>query len=76
VKGLILDEYHQPISSTQVMIDDRRPVVNVTPLGEFWRILLPGTYTLKVKNMKKKLKKKRLNIFRSFIEVMKFIVNE
>ncbi len=76
MKGLILDEYHQPISSTQVMIDDRRPVVNVTPLGEFWRILLPGTYTLKVKNMKKKLKKKRLNIFRSFIEVMKFIVNE
>jgi len=58
VKGLILDEYYQPISSTQVMIDDRRPVVNVTPLGEFWRILLPGVYTLKVKNMKKKFKKK------------------
>ena len=30
------------------MINDRRPVVNVTPSGEFWRILLPGSYTLKV----------------------------
>ncbi len=30
------------------MIDNRRPVVKVTSLGEFWRILLPGTYTLKV----------------------------
>ncbi|CAF1275534.1 unnamed protein product [Adineta steineri] len=48
VKGLILNENYQPIPLTQVMIDDRRPVVNVTPLGEFWRILLPGTYTLKV----------------------------
>jgi len=48
VKGLILNEYFQPIPNTQVMIDNRRPVVNVTPLGEFWRILLPGAYTLKV----------------------------
>ncbi len=49
MKGLILNEYYQPIPSTQVMIDDRRPVVHVTSLGEFWRILLPGRYTLKVK---------------------------
>ncbi|CAF1003524.1 unnamed protein product [Adineta ricciae] len=48
VKGLILNEYSQPIPFTQIMIDDRRPVINVTPLGEFWRILLPGVYTLKV----------------------------
>ncbi|CAF0724065.1 unnamed protein product [Rotaria sp. Silwood1] len=48
VKGLVLNEYHQPIPFTQIMIDNRRPVVNVTPLGEFWRILLPGIYTLKV----------------------------
>jgi hypothetical protein len=64
VKGLILNEYYQPISSTQIMINDRRPVVNVTPLGEFWRVLLPGIYTLKVKNMKRKIFKKneRLNL--------------
>jgi len=49
VKGLILNEYSQPIPLTEVMIDNRRPVVKVTALGEFWRILLPGTYTLKVK---------------------------
>jgi len=48
VKGLILNEYSEAIPSTAVMINDRRPVVNVTALGEFWRILLPGTYTLKV----------------------------
>jgi hypothetical protein len=49
VKGLILNEYSQPIPSTTVMIDNRQPVVKVTALGEFWRILLPGTYTLKVR---------------------------
>ncbi len=48
VKGLVLNEYFQAIPTTQVMIDDRRPVVNVTPAGEFWRILLPGSYILKV----------------------------
>jgi hypothetical protein len=35
------------------MIDERRPVVHVTSLGEFWRILLPGTYTLKVMQFSK-----------------------
>lgn len=48
MKGLILNEKYQAIPSTEVMIDNRRPTVKVTSLGEFWRILLPGTYTLKV----------------------------
>lgn len=48
VKGLIVNEFFQGIPLTQVMIDNRRPVVNVTPLGEFWRVLLPGSYALKV----------------------------
>ncbi|CAF1576284.1 unnamed protein product [Adineta ricciae] len=48
VKGLILNEYFDPIPSTQVMINNRKPVVQVTNLGEFWRVLLPGTYILKV----------------------------
>ena len=48
VKGLVLNEFFQAIPSTQVMIDNRRPVVSVTPAGEFWRMLLPGSYTLKV----------------------------
>ena len=48
VKGLVLNENSQPIPSTQIMIDNRQPLVKVTALGEFWRILLPGTYTLKV----------------------------
>jgi len=45
-----LNEYFEPIPFTQIMIDNRRPVVNVTPSGEFWRLLLPGFYTLKVLN--------------------------
>lgn len=49
VKGLILDQDRNPIPSTSVMIDNRKPFVKVTNDGEFWRVLLPGTYTLKVK---------------------------
>jgi hypothetical protein len=61
VKGLILNEYNQPIPFTQVMIDERRPVVNVTPLGEFWRILLPGSYTLKVETVPRMARRSETN---------------
>ncbi|CAF0916282.1 unnamed protein product, partial [Didymodactylos carnosus] len=48
VKGFVFDENNNPIPFTQIMINNRRPVINVTALGEFWRILLPGDYILKV----------------------------
>ncbi|UJR22964.1 hypothetical protein I4U23_025991 [Adineta vaga] len=48
VKGLVLNEFLNPIPSTEIMINNRRPLVKVSELGEFWRILLPGTYILKV----------------------------
>lgn len=51
IRGLILDDFYRPIPWTQVTINDRRPVINVTPLGEFWRVLLPGIYTFKVKQI-------------------------
>jgi hypothetical protein len=57
------------------MIDNRRPVVNVTPYGEFWRILLPGIYTLKVKNMNFENKTSDENYFRYSTEVMQFTIN-
>jgi len=49
VKGVILNEYSEPIPSTQVKIDNRIPTAKVTSLGEFWKILIPGSYTLRVR---------------------------
>ena len=48
IKGLMLNVDLWPIPGIKFMIDNRQSVVKVTPLGEFWRLLLPGICNLKV----------------------------
>lgn len=75
VKGLLLNEYRQAIPSAEVMIDNRKPVVRTTGLGEFWRILLPGTYSLKVLIILSLIRLIEYD-FRFFLVVFKFINNQ
>lgn len=49
VKGIVFSPDRQPISNASVDIVGRSHGHRTTSLGEFWRILLPGTYTLEVK---------------------------
>lgn len=50
VRGLVLDSTNnQTIGNATLYIDDRNISFRTTPEGEFWRILLPGSYKLKVK---------------------------
>jgi len=48
VKGTILDENNNRISKAVIEIDGRDHPTNTTENGEFWRILLPGNYKLRV----------------------------
>ena len=48
VKGLVRDEKGNGISDAMVAIVGRHHGVFTTERGEYWRILLPGNYTLKV----------------------------
>lgn len=49
VKGIVSDsEDDQPIKGASVVIEGREHPTNTTELGEFWRILLPGNYSMKV----------------------------
>ncbi|XP_013405444.1 carboxypeptidase D [Lingula anatina] len=48
VKGIVRDRTGTPIPSAEVTIDDRIHPVKTTQLGEYWKLLLPGTYNLKV----------------------------
>lgn len=47
VKGLIYTSDGKPAPDLSVVVDDRM-VVKTTPLGEYWKLLLPGNYSLKV----------------------------
>ncbi|EDV26070.1 uncharacterized protein TRIADDRAFT_55803 [Trichoplax adhaerens] len=47
VKGVVRDEKGSGIPNARIMIEDRKTVTTAKD-GDFWRILLPGTYTIRV----------------------------
>ena len=48
VKGLVLGPDKTPIVGAEVTVVGREHSVATTPMGEFWRILLPGRYSIKI----------------------------
>lgn len=53
VTGVILDEdTGKPIASAKLKIVGREMSFNSSKLGEFWRLLLPGSYQLQVIEVK------------------------
>lgn len=52
VRGVVKDSRtHQPIRTSGLKIVGRDSYFRTTPRGEFWRILLPGTYQLQASNV-------------------------
>ncbi|CAH1776916.1 unnamed protein product [Owenia fusiformis] len=48
IKGIISDSQGNPVPNAKVYIDKRKHPVTSTSKGEYWRVLLPGTYTIRV----------------------------
>ncbi|KAF7988824.1 hypothetical protein HCN44_007134 [Aphidius gifuensis] len=48
VQGFVIDEFGKPIDRASVIVKGRDIKFSTTKYGEFWRILLPGNYTLQV----------------------------
>lgn len=48
VRGIVRDQSGSPITNAGVRIKDRNFGSKTTPLGEYWRILMPGDYILQV----------------------------
>ena len=47
IKGKVLDEDGEPLDRAVVQVCDRDKHVTTTNRGEYWRLLLPGTYKVK-----------------------------
>ena len=45
VKGLVVDESQEPVANAMVQWDNLK-AVNTTRQGEFWKLLMPGNYTV------------------------------
>ena len=50
VKGIVTYENGTPAAGVAIHVDGRMKV-KTTAQGEFWKILLPGTYTLNVSSL-------------------------
>ena len=46
IRGIVKFQNGQPVAFASVRIDSRDPVFKTNELGEYYRILLPGTYNL------------------------------
>ena len=44
--GLVTDEDGNPIEAANIVIEGINHNVSTTSRGEYWRLLLPGTYTV------------------------------
>ena len=48
VRGLVMDrDTGGPIRGAEVIIGDRDKTVTTSSRGEFWRLLVPGTYDIR-----------------------------
>ena len=48
IKGFVLDHLQSPIKNAFINIDGRHHSIRSTETGEYWRLLLPGTYSVTV----------------------------
>ena len=48
IKGLITDEFDNPIANASISVKSIDHSIRSTACGEYWRLLIPGTYTITV----------------------------
>ena len=48
IKGLVMDELSNPIANAEVSVTTIDHTIRATDRGEYWRLLVPGTYTVTV----------------------------
>lgn len=46
IKGLVTDSSGQPIQDARIVVEGINKNITSTNRGEYWRLLLPGTYTV------------------------------
>ena len=48
VRDLVMDrDTGEPVRGAEVMVGDREKTVTTSSRGEFWRLLVPGSYDIK-----------------------------
>ena len=56
VKGLVKDVNGRPVSKAAIKVTGNEKSVTTTTDGEYWRLLLPGSYTMSVCGVSKQVR--------------------
>ena len=62
IRGFVVDEKGRPLEGARIIIENRAKKIKTYSDGDFWRLLVPGNYTVRVAKRKYKNTKLRLAV--------------
>ncbi|XP_065667356.1 carboxypeptidase D [Hydra vulgaris] len=76
IKGIVLTEAGQPVDGAEIHVDDRSKFMKSQKGGDFWRILLPGKYDIKVTKKGFKPSIKTIEVEETIPTIVNFTLTE
>jgi len=62
IRGFVVDEKGLPLEGARIIIENRAKKIKTSKDGDFWRLLVPGNYTVRVAKRKYKNSKKVVTV--------------
>jgi len=74
IKGHVKDTNGNVLSSAEILIENNDKVIKTTERGEFWRLLLPGTYVVKAKYENMESESMSVNVNKDIVPIVTLTV--
>jgi len=72
IRGFVVDEKGLPLEGARIIIENRAKKIKTSKDGDFWRLLVPGNYTIRVAKRKFKNSKKIVTVDTDVSTVVNF----
>ena len=72
IRGFVVDEKGRPLEGARIIIENRAKKIKTFKDGDFWRLLVPGNYTVRVAKRRYKNSKKIVTVEADVSTVVNF----
>lgn len=72
IRGFVVDEKGRPLEGARIIIENRAKKIKTFKDGDYWRLLVPGNYTVRVAKRKYKNSKKKVTVLSDAPTVVNF----
>lgn len=62
IRGFVVDEKGRPLEGARIIIENRAKKIKTFKDGDYWRLLVPGNYTVRVAKRRYKNSKKKVTV--------------